>query len=458
MFDRLLDKFDNFCFILNEWYRDKKYYEYLKELWIKYPCLEDLNQGDIQNMEELENIMDSFGINFRNWPEEIKCSFQEIIKDVSETRLFALKNIIEEKFFYIKKILDELIYIKKYSENWTKKENNIENNISKNALEIATKIASQITEPLSAVGVGEWGFSKISENLEKTGLKRLIKKKFMVNKKQATKLSKSLMKYIEKNELSGEKFFAYKGNKLDAVINCNDGKVENISNFKKYKSFFGNKFVIAVHTGLSFINLFWNIKNLQDNLNESDLIKDKESKLNNIIEQFEYHKELIKNLPTNLEEKFQAICDILKLIQKDRDALIKLIDEINQRIEFQDNQKDKSIKGILYSLGLGLFGGVGTVLTLNPMYMVNSFVNVISLVISAKNLSDASKYIKEYRDLLKRATDKQIEIQKVYDGLVKELTKILDIKKGELIEQFHDGQPQFRLDPSIKTTLYKKDY
>ena len=66
MFDRLLDKFDNFCFILNEWYRDKKYYEYLKELWIKYPCLEDLNQGDIQNMEELENIMDSFGINFRN--------------------------------------------------------------------------------------------------------------------------------------------------------------------------------------------------------------------------------------------------------------------------------------------------------------------------------------------------------------------------------------------------------
>ena len=133
MFDRLLDKFDNFCFILNEWYRDKKYYEYLKELWIKYPCLEDLNQGDIQNMEELENIMDSFGINFRNWPEEIKCSFQEIIKDVSETRLFALKNIIEEKFFYIKKILDELIYIKKYSENWTKKENNIENNISKNA-------------------------------------------------------------------------------------------------------------------------------------------------------------------------------------------------------------------------------------------------------------------------------------------------------------------------------------
>lgn len=34
-------------------------------------------------------------------------------------------------------------------------------------------------------------------------------------------------------------------------------------------------------------------------------------------------------LPTNLEEKFQAICDILKLIKEDRDALIKLIDEIN---------------------------------------------------------------------------------------------------------------------------------
>ena len=84
------------------------------------------------------------------------------------------------------------------------------------------------------------------------------------------------------------------------------------------------------------------------------MIKDKESKLNNIIKQFKSHKELIKNLPTNLEEKFQAICDILILIQKDRDALIKLIDEINQRIEFQDNQKDKSIKGILYSLGLGL--------------------------------------------------------------------------------------------------------
>ena len=73
------------------------------------------------------------------------------------------------------------------------------------------------------------------------------------------------------------------------------------------------------------------------------------------------------------------------------------------------------------------------------MYMVNSFVNVISLVISAKNLSDASKYIKEYRDLLKKAKDKQIKIEETYDWLVKELTKILDIKKGELIEQFHDG-------------------
>lgn len=42
LFERLIDKFNNFNTILEEWYLDEKYQEYIKELWVNYISIENL--------------------------------------------------------------------------------------------------------------------------------------------------------------------------------------------------------------------------------------------------------------------------------------------------------------------------------------------------------------------------------------------------------------------------------
>lgn len=42
IFEKLSDKFDNFCIILDSWYLDNKYRSYIKELWINYISIENL--------------------------------------------------------------------------------------------------------------------------------------------------------------------------------------------------------------------------------------------------------------------------------------------------------------------------------------------------------------------------------------------------------------------------------
>ena len=64
MFNKLSIKFNNFQVILEEWYKDSKYYENLKELWTKYPCIENLrDKNDDKSFEELLN---SYKINYNN--------------------------------------------------------------------------------------------------------------------------------------------------------------------------------------------------------------------------------------------------------------------------------------------------------------------------------------------------------------------------------------------------------
>ena len=73
---KLLDKFENFQVLLEEWYKDKKYYEYLKTLWIKYPIIEDLKG---RNMKEIEEIMKSLSIEFKSWPQEINIILRNLL-------------------------------------------------------------------------------------------------------------------------------------------------------------------------------------------------------------------------------------------------------------------------------------------------------------------------------------------------------------------------------------------
>lgn len=71
-FGKLLDKFDNFYIILEQWYKNEEYYKYLKDIWIKYISIENLKY---KNEKQLEEILKSNSINYISWPTNIKEDF-----------------------------------------------------------------------------------------------------------------------------------------------------------------------------------------------------------------------------------------------------------------------------------------------------------------------------------------------------------------------------------------------
>ena len=52
-FNQLVTKFENFKFLLEEWYEDKDTYIYIKQLWEKYISIESLKD---KKEEEIENF------------------------------------------------------------------------------------------------------------------------------------------------------------------------------------------------------------------------------------------------------------------------------------------------------------------------------------------------------------------------------------------------------------------
>jgi tetratricopeptide (TPR) repeat protein len=442
---KLLDKFDNFQVVLEEWYKNKKYYEYLKMLWIKYPCIEDLKE---KNMEELEKIMDSYSIDFRNWPEEIKNEFKELINQTSDTRAYELKKEIDNKYCQISAVLKELAVIKNESKNWGKQGNLL----SMNASNLLTNIIQTICIPIGMYTLGKSWYNKVIQEKEQKSLRKLICKEFVCEQKDGEQICKKFVKYIEEKDLSGSRHFTYtqkNGIKKELDLTCDKGKLDNLEPFKKAKTFFKSKLVCGLHAGLSFINLCWSIYELNQTYKDAEIIKKYTKRLDDIIKAFESHQELIGVIPDDFEKAISHIKYILSLIAEDQRKLSILIEDILKRLEFQNSQKDKSVKGIFASIGLGIFGVAGACLTGGGtaiVYGVSTLSNILSLAIHAKNISESTKYINQYHALLKKAMNEQKRMQKQYEDLVERLMNMINEEKDKLEEE-----PKFNLYSSMSS-------
>ena len=83
---RLAFKFDNFYYILVKSYKENNYYEYLKELWVNYPYLEDLKH---LNDDNISSKLSSTLPNYSSWPNNIK---QDLIRLIKYTITFCKRN------------------------------------------------------------------------------------------------------------------------------------------------------------------------------------------------------------------------------------------------------------------------------------------------------------------------------------------------------------------------------
>ena len=132
-FNQLVTKFENFKFLLEEWYEDKDTYIYIKQLWEKYISIESLKD---KKEEEIENFLTEKKIDYASWPQRIKDQFLNIIQNTKNTIIFTFKQSYQKLPNLMKSLLNNLY---KFSEYCREKGNKLFSNLSKNQIFILAK-------------------------------------------------------------------------------------------------------------------------------------------------------------------------------------------------------------------------------------------------------------------------------------------------------------------------------
>ena len=96
-FQKVIDKFNNFQFFLQEWYKDEKYYFYLIQIWKSNLCIESLDDELLQNDKSLTKFLESNSIHYSQWPNDVKNDFKTIVKNTVGTIYHELEDQIDKK-------------------------------------------------------------------------------------------------------------------------------------------------------------------------------------------------------------------------------------------------------------------------------------------------------------------------------------------------------------------------
>lgn len=436
---KLLIKFDNFIYILYSWYKEDKYYKYLEELWIKYPSIEDLRV--LETEKEIADRLQSYSINYTYWPADIKESFKKCINQTEGTKVMDLKKQLEDNYSQVSSIVAELKLLK----NKFKETN--EQLYEKNAENVALKVISTVLGTLPMVG----GFlaNKAINDKKIRVVNKLVNKKCFISPKQNELFSKSILKTIKEENLTGNyNFFDNKKRLHELNIKCKKGKLDNINLGQKVRAIFKSKFICGLHAALSFINLGWSIYELTQTYKGFEEVKNYKTRLEECKTLFEMHKNEIGLLPDDFMLATERIKNVIREIRQDQQRLRELINDIRKSIAVQEKQKKKSIAGLAASIGLGAFGIIGGIISCNAVsvvYGISSVANVASGVAHTANIVMSSKIIDQLNQVLDEAYKEEEKIQQEIDRLYEDLT--------ERIKQ----EPKFELDKtmsSISTDIF----
>ena len=150
-FKQLANKFDNF-FKLNEYYEEDKYHKYIRDLWLKNICLEDLGKNDYTNK------LKKFGIKYEEWPNDFKENFIQLLLSTEQTRIYDLKNKFKSQYNSYYQLIQNLNSLKQKFED--KPDN-------KGFSEVTDKITNTIIYPifktLVTIGFGLYANNIVNE-------------------------------------------------------------------------------------------------------------------------------------------------------------------------------------------------------------------------------------------------------------------------------------------------------
>ena len=434
---RLALKFKNFFFILSEWAYKKDHYKYLKQIWNKYPNLDNLSK--LQNEKDISEKLKYILPDYINWPENIKNELIEIIKYPADYAEEIMKEIKEENF-EVDQILTKLINgIKKFeipSYEEFIKENQFMNyeSLLNGIFKILNKPTETIKDPKKVYEMVRSipsEFSKLSpfckENFNLISLNILqqtIKRNTVVNNLNSTYIEAIenivLDLYNSKNE---------KGNSGNENNNLQDIK-ENVEKGKsKWPLYLGESINIAINlyeTCIIGYDTFSAIKTLNNLLSENVF----KTRLKKISEDFNEHQ-ISKFLSNNPKYNLQLIKESYNNIKKDQEEILKLISDIKRDIIEKNDKKKYSIKNLAFK-GINVFMSIfDYIITDNPIMktfdIVNSVFGGINMVLYGVDIYYLDKIIIENEIILKDTYELQHKIKEEIDSIFEECKKIKNI-------------------------------
>lgn len=421
VFLRLVKKFDNFYAKFEDWYKEQKYHQYMKILWLNYPCIESL-----KNLEEkkLEELLNSFNIDYSSWPLEIKKDFKSHINSTIDTEIFS--DIMMNNFNDISCLLKQL---NEFSDAINKEKDCHLYKI--NSLKLSDDIfASLLSLGGSAFPIGKFLGERAIKNKEFSLVNEMIKQNSNYDEKTAKTLTKEFIKLIKEQKVDGNYNYVDKFSQLHELnAKCKNGNLAQLNLNGKVNAVFHSKLFCTVNVALSFLNLGWSIYELNETYKSFEKLKEYKSRLETIKSNFNIHKQQIGILPEDPLESIEKIGKILGLIREDQNDLTKLIKNIMDSLETQMERKSKSVGGLAASIGLGtlsIIGGLSTGNALSISYGLSTIANFFSAGIHIANIETSANIIKELKKILDEAIQLENEIKNEVDTLIKE---IIDRKK-----------------------------
>jgi len=437
---RLAHKFDNFYYILGNCYKESNLYDYLKELWIYYPYINDLKE--LKDDKKISSKLSSTLPNYSSWPKEIQ---QDLIKAIQRTEMISsdkIKKIIKDESIEIDKILKKLAKIQETFSNKNDdeadetylKNNNvlykdldaIFNNHSKGKKkQLTSEDKAKIQKNINQVKKDYLDISPyLSENTDflfDTVLFMALKE--IGIKKEYIPFSSLKNSYSDEYEYDDD----YDDDIDDDIGSPSDDKNEQENNDKEL--------IEWLSVAKNFTYFIYRGYQLYQTINLSNKIMDKENneyrkRFNAISTKFaecQNSKRLIENDPIENLEFINKSIDELNEI---RDELLGLIEDLKKDIEKNENKKKGIIGNIIYQVFI-IGGGIyNLTVKKDPSKLIellNIGFEISNIVISGMDLSYTNVIIDELIKILKEAKAKREEIETELKSLNE---KCVRIRKG----------------------------
>lgn len=438
IFKNLLQKFDNFEKLLIKWYEKEENFPYLKELWLRYICIEAITEeslNDNLNEEKLTNFLESNNVKYSKWPENVKKEFKEAIEETGCTYIHdeEIKKQLKEEHSGFRKCLDTMDKIV-----------NSLKNIFKDTDQEAQKLfeKERSTMKIGIVGslftiIGNNIFNSAKDSINLKALKHCLIKKIQeydISKVDAKKIANDIINsncysennkfinwvvgegngtFLEDDIIHGETFH----NSIDADLQLDlNESSDSLSIGKKISAFFKSKMVCGLVAAASLINLgFSAIEFIEiSKLTERIAGEEYQKKFDDIKQKFREHiNELDLTYDCyNIKEKINYVKNN---IENDKKLLVDLITKIKKDIKLLENKKKESILSLGASIFLGGGSIVGSFLTsggLSLGYAASTVINLISGGINSKNISVCNKEIEKLEKIRKEAEEEEKKIEK----------------------------------------------